>query len=156
MKKMLVLFLPISLVVLLTSCDQRVFQEYRDIPGNRWDRNKPVTFNVEITDTLQAYDVELAIRHTSYYSFANLKVNVFSTFPSGETRTRDLDLMLREKDGSFIGEGAGDLWDIEFEYLSDFTFPQKGTYVFTVQNVMPLPETPDIMQVGWIVKKSDD
>lgn len=155
MKKILPLLFVLSLTMFLISCDQRVFQEFKDIPQYRWARENAITFDVEINDTLQAYDVELAIRHTSYYAFANIKVNVYSTFPSGETRTRDLDLMLRDKDGSFLGEGAGDLWDINFEYLSDFTFPRKGHYLFTVQNIMPLPETPEIMQVGWIVKKSN-
>lgn len=140
----------------LLSCESsKVYQKFEDIPNNTWTRGNVVTFEVQIDDPAPAYDVELALRHTSYYTWANLMVNLTTVYPSGEERTRDYDFYVRNTDGSFKGEGAGDLWDINFEWLTDVTFPEKGTYVFKVQNIMPTLETQDVMQIGLIVKKSE-
>lgn len=149
------LWLPVLALLLLAGCDSsKVFQRYEDLPNNTWSRDQVITFEVPIDDPAPSYDVELAVRHTSYYTWANLMVNITTRYPSGEERTKDHDLFIRSTDGAFKGEGAGDLWDINFKVMDAVTFPEKGTYVFRVQNIMPTPETQDIMQIGLIVKKS--
>lgn len=152
MKKSLVFFLLASALI---ACDKgKVYQRYEDIDHLKWTREKVITFEVDIQDTNILYNVDLAIRHTSYYVWADIMVNLTTTYPSGEERTKDYDFFLRNTDGSFKAEGAGDLWDISFSLLSDVSFPEKGKYVFKIQNIMPQPEIDDIMQVGLIVKKA--
>lgn len=142
-------------LVFLSACDSgKIFQRFEDIDNYRWSRDKAVSFDVSVKDASASYDVFLAIRHTSYYAFANLMVNMIAVYPSGEERTKDYDFFLKETDGSFKGEGAGDLWDIEFPLMEKVSFPEAGNYTFTISNIMPMPETDDIMQVGLIVKKS--
>jgi gliding motility-associated lipoprotein GldH len=139
----------------LSACNSgKVFERYEDMSGTKWSRENVVTFEVNIEDIGTPYNVDLAIRHTSYYVWADLMVNLTSVYPSGEERTKDYDFFLRNSDGSFKAEGAGDLWDITFPLLSEVTFPEKGKYIFKVQNIMPQPETEDIMQVGLVVKKA--
>lgn len=152
MKKMFLILVPF---IVLISCDSsKVYQKFTDMPDNKWARENVVTFEVPIEDTTSAYDVEIAVRHTSYYTWANLMVNLTSVYPSGEERTKDYEIFLRSTDGSFKGEGAGDIWDLNYEAIKQVTFPEKGTYIFKVQNIMPTMETADIMQIGLIVKKS--
>ncbi|MEI6122302.1 MAG: gliding motility lipoprotein GldH [Bacteroidota bacterium] len=144
------------MLILLTSCSKRkVFQKYTDIENYKWKRENVIKFEVPIKDVATNYDVVLALRHTSYYAFANILVNVSTTYPAGDLRTKDYNVMLRNTDGKFIGAGAGDLWDITYPVLTDVTFPQAGTYTFEIQNVMPVIELPDIMQVGLIVRKAE-
>jgi gliding motility-associated lipoprotein GldH len=152
MKKICLLFLAL---LTLSACNSgKVFERYEDLAGAKWSRENIVTFEVNIEDVATPYNVDLAIRHTSYYVWADLMVNLTSVYPSGEERTKDYDFFLRNSDGSFKAEGAGDLWDITFPLLAEVTFPEKGRYVFKVQNIMPQTETDDIMQVGLIVKKA--
>jgi gliding motility-associated lipoprotein GldH len=142
-------------MILLVSCNsKKIFENYQDIENMKWSRDKVVTFEVDIEDTSTPFNVELAIRHTSYYVWANLKVNLTTIYPSGEERTRDYDFFLRNEDGSFKAEGAGDLWDISFPLLDKINFSETGKYIFKIQNIMPQPETDDIMQVGLVVKKN--
>jgi gliding motility-associated lipoprotein GldH len=141
--------------IFLVACNSnKIFENYKDIDNNKWSRDNIVTFDVDVEDTSVPYDVDLAIRHSSYYVWADIMINLTTIYPSGEERTKDHDLMLRNKDGSFKAEGAGDLWDITFPLLSGANFAEKGKYQFKVQNIMPQPVTDDIMQVGLIVKKS--
>ncbi len=153
MRKYAYLFL-IS-AVLLTSCSKRkVFEKYIDIDNYKWKRANLIKFEVPITDTTTNYDVTLNVRHTSYYAFANILLNVTTTYPAGDMRTKDYNIVLRNDDGTFKGEGAGDIWDLAYPVMTDVTFAQKGTYTFEVQNVMPAIEISDIMDVGLIVKKA--
>lgn len=152
MKKFLIFVLP---ALMLISCDSgKVYQRYEDIPNNIWAKENTVGFEVEIEDATPAYNVDLAVRHSIYYVWANLMVNLTVKYPSGEIRTKDYDFFIRNTDGSFKGEGAGDLYDITFPWLEDVTFPEKGKYMFIVQNIMPQLETEDVMQIGLIVKKA--
>jgi gliding motility-associated lipoprotein GldH len=154
MKKFLIFVLP---ALLLISCDSgKVFQRFEDIPNNVWTKENTITFEVDIQDTAPAYDVELAVRHSIYYVWANIVVHLNVQYPSGEVRTKEVEFFVRNTDGSFKGEGAGDLFDINFPWMEDVTFPEKGKYIFTVQNAMPQVETEDVMQIGLIVRKAGE
>jgi len=153
MKKTILLLAILS--TLLTACSKnKVFEKYTKIENYKWKRDNLITFDVDIKDIKTNYDVTLALRHTTYYAFANIKVDVAITFPSGEVRTKYYNIFVRNNDGSFLGDGAGDLWDVTYPVFTDITFPDAGTYKFEVQNVMPIIELPDIMDVGLIVRKA--
>ncbi len=148
-------YLLLLLLLITASCSHnKVFEKYIKIDNYTWKRDNIIKFEVPVEDTISLYDITLALRHTSYYAYANIRVNIMITYPSGDTRTKDFDIPIRNDNGSFKGDGAGDLWDITYPALQEITLPFKGTYIFEVQNVMPLIETPDIMDVGLIVRKS--
>lgn len=153
MKKVL-LSLIVIVFVLFQSCSKnKVYEKYIKIENHKWKRDNIITFDVEIKDTFSKYDIVLAIRHTTYYAFANIKVNVTMISPDKNLRTKDFNIFLRNNDGSFKGDGAGDLWDITYPVFTDISIEKPGTYVFEVQNIMPLFELPDIMDVGLVVRK---
>lgn len=154
MKKTILLLAII--VALLTSCSKnKVFEKYITLKNYKWKRDMPVTFEVDIKDATTNYDVTLALRHTTFYAFANIKVNVIITYPSGDFRANEYDIFVRNTDGKFKGSGAGDLWDITYPVFMDITLPEPGIYKFEVWNVMPIVELPDIMDVGLIVRKAE-
>jgi len=140
---------------MFTSCGHnKIFEKHIKIENYLWKRDNIIKFEVPVEDTISLYDVTIAIRHTSYYAYANIRVNMMISYPSGDTRTKDFNIFVRDTDGSFKGDGAGDLWDITYPALQGISLPFKGTYIFEVQNIMPLIETDDIMDVGLIVRKS--
>ncbi|HNW68893.1 MAG TPA: gliding motility lipoprotein GldH [Bacteroidales bacterium] len=148
-------YLAFLLLLMLSACtNNKIFEKYIKTGNNIWKRDNVIKFEVPVEDTLSMYDVNIAIRHSSYYAFANIKVNMTISYPSGDMRTKEFNIFVRNEDGSFKGDGAGDLWDVTYPALQGVSFPFKGTYVFEIQNVMPLMETPDIMDVGLIVRKS--
>jgi gliding motility-associated lipoprotein GldH len=154
MKKTILIFA--TLFALLASCSKnKIFEKYTSIENYKWKRDNLIRFDVDIKDVKTNYDVTLALRHSTYYSFANIRVNVTITFPAGDIRTKDYNILIRDTDGSFKGDGAGDLWDITYPVFTDMTLPDAGIYKFEVQNVMPLMELPDIMDVGLIVRKTE-
>jgi len=150
------IFLLAMIPVMFASCSKnKIYEQYTKLDDYKWKRDNLVTFNVNVTDVNSHYDVTLALRHTTYYAFANIKVNVTITYPGGDLRTNDFNIFVRNPDGSFEGDGAGDLWDITYPVFTDITFPDPGNYRFDVQNVMPIVELPDVMDVGLIVRKAE-
>ena len=148
-------YLILLLLLAFNSCTHnKIFEKYVKLENNRWKRDKIIKFEVPVEDTLSLYDVTIAIRHSTYYAYTNIRVSMAITYPSGDMRAKEYNISIRNTDGSFKGDGAGDLWDITYPALQGASFPFKGTYVFEVQNVMPLMETPDILDVGLIVRKS--
>jgi gliding motility-associated lipoprotein GldH len=153
--KKTVLMLAILSALLISCSKNKIFEKYIKIENHEWKRDNLIQFDVDIKDVKSNYDITLALRHTTYYAFANIKVNVTITFPGGEMRTKDYNIFVCDTDGSFKGDGAGDLWDITYPVFNDITFPDAGVYKFEVQNVMPIMELPDIMDVGLIVRKAE-
>jgi gliding motility-associated lipoprotein GldH len=145
-----------TLLFLFTACDSgQVYKEYESLKNHEWKRDHTIVFDVQIDDIKSNYDVYLSIRHTTYYPYANLLVNITSYDPSDNMRTKDFEFYLRSPDGQFKAEGAGDLWDIDFLLFEDISFPEEGVYSYHVSNYMPYVSTPDIMEVGLIVKKTE-
>lgn len=132
----------------------KIFEKYNKLDGYTWKKDNVIKFEVDIQDISVPYNIRLVIRHTSYYVYANIRVRITTTYPSGEQRHNEHNIFVRNTDGTFNGEGAGDLWDVFYNVSDKITFPVQGIYVFEIQNVMPLVATPNIMDVGLIVKKS--
>jgi gliding motility-associated lipoprotein GldH len=149
---LLIVIFSISLI----SCNKsKVFEKYSDLNNNKWAREEPVDFVVNIENADVDYDVFIAVRHTVYYMYSNLLVSTTVIYPNGEIRIKDHSLELRDQGGTFRGQGMGDIFDLEVPIMKKVRFPLSGNYKFTIQNIMSRPETNNIMQIGLIVKKSD-
>jgi len=144
------------LLFFLTSCNQgTMFSKYHKLKDYQWDKDNIIVFEVPAIDKEGEYDVILAVRHTPQYPYANLQLNMTMYSPSGEERTKDHDLYIRNNDGTFKGEGMGDLFDIEFTLLSNISFSGSGLYKFELHSLMPRYTTPAIMELGLIIKQSE-
>jgi gliding motility-associated lipoprotein GldH len=143
------------LVLVFPSCDSpAIFKQNLKIENNIWVRDQIADFDVEIKDTTMRYDVNVEVRHASHYPFANLLIELNIIYPSGEERVKAHDLLLRNSDGKFKGNGLGDIWDISIPIYKNHAFNTAGKYKFSIRNIMPVHETPGLMEIGLNIKKS--
>lgn len=141
----------------MVSCNHdKVFEKYEKMNDNKWLKNQALTFEVPIEDTSCVYDISLTVRHAEYYPYANILIAINQITPSAEDRYKIFDLRLRNADGSFIGDGSGDIWDTKIPVYKKMSFNNKGTYKFIVGNHMPYVETEGIMEIGFVVEKAKD
>jgi gliding motility-associated lipoprotein GldH len=151
------LFILIILTAFMVSCNHdKVFEKYEKMNDNKWLKSQSLTFEVPIEDTSSVYDISLTVRHADYYTYANILVTIDQVTPVGEERYKNFDLRLRKNDGSFIGDGSGDIWDTKILVYKKMSFNNKGTYKFVVENHMPYVETEGIMEIGFVVEKAKD
>jgi gliding motility-associated lipoprotein GldH len=139
---------------MLISCGKgKVFEEYKKLPDYNWNRFDNIIFEADIEDADVNYNIYIAIRHITNYPFKNLVLTSIMTTPGGEERFLDHDLRIRDDNGKPLGNGMGDIWDINIPIRNNFRFKKPGRLIIEFENRMPRPVTQGIMEVGLIIEK---
>jgi gliding motility-associated lipoprotein GldH len=158
MKKVIVTVLGIVLsVIFISSCGKKsFFSEYKSIDSEKgWARNKPVSFEVNIDDTISRYNVYVNVRQGDLYQFRNLFLFLETNYPDGRKIKDTLECILADDKNQWVGEGAGDLWDNTIPFKGNVKFPIKGKYKFTYEQAMRLDPLPMIKDVGITIDKAE-
>ena len=112
-----------------------------------------VPFEFDIIDTSAIYNVYLNIRNANIYPFSNLWIYVDRQNPKGvQTRSR-YEFVLANPDGSWKGDGLGDIFDNHMLLEERIHFPVTGTYTYTFQHCMRVDNLPAIMDIGLQIEK---
>ncbi|MBW3129378.1 gliding motility lipoprotein GldH [Hymenobacter profundi] len=151
------LLLGLVLVTLLAACNpDQVFEKNLDFDDRTWAVQEKPTFEFQIEDTTQRYDVYFNVRNTSSYGYYNLYVRHTLIGPDGKQISRLLHqmILMDPQTGEPLGSGAGDIFDHQFLALPRQQFHQPGTYKVMLEQYMRQDQLPDIMAVGVRVVKS--
>ena len=152
MKRSLVLI--VSCVLLLSCTPGKIYEKHVKMDNLAWNRFNTVTFEVPIEDAAPAYDIFIAIRHITDIPYAELDVYFFFETPGGETRSRKITIPIKDAQGRNLGEGMGNLWDVQHLAWEGFTFNEAGTCNFEVSSAMSQMDLIGVLEVGLILKKS--
>ena len=141
-------------LILSISCNQRqVYEKYKKIPEYIWNLHFEVPFDFDIKDTVAVYNIYLNVRNASIYPFSNLWIYVDKQNPKGiQTRSR-YEFILANPDGSWKGDGLGDIFDNHMLLEERIRFPMVGTYTYTFQHCMRVDNLPAIMDIGLEIEK---
>jgi gliding motility-associated lipoprotein GldH len=144
------------LLLPLAACDpNRIYETNTDLPDYAWSvQNKP-SFEFDIQDTTQVYDVYFNVRNASAYGFYNLYVKHTLTDPNGQVMSRLLHqmILMDPKTGEPLGDGTGDIFDHQFLALPKQRFSKPGKYRIVLEQYMRQDVLPGIMDVGVRVAK---
>ncbi len=146
----------VIVIVLVASCGNRtVFKEYRTLDNISWNRFDIQNFDVAVNkdDRLDFY---LFIRHHTNYPYDYLDVNVTFYMPGNEMRSGDYHFELKDEKGKWKANGMGELWDIELLIRKNLKMKEEGVCKVRIENKMTKLQTPGIMEIGLIVKKSSE
>ncbi|MFK5856427.1 MAG: gliding motility lipoprotein GldH [Bacteroidota bacterium] len=148
--------LSIIIILFLAGCNSNTtFKEYKKFDDLSWNRFDILDFEfpVQKNDELDFY---LALRHHTDFPYSYIDVNITITTPDGEIRSREYRYRLKNTSLKWKGDGMGDLWDIEFPIRRELLFNKSGICKVQIENKMHRVETPGIIEVGLIVKRSSD
>lgn len=124
-------------IIILGSCDsKRVFDEYKQVQGNAWDKDKPVQFQFSIKDTLTAKNLFINLRNNNDYAYSNLFVITEMKFPDGKKIIDTLEYDMADPSGKFLGEGFSDIKENKLFYKENIKFPIQGSYSLQIQQAM--------------------
>ncbi|MBK5212693.1 MAG: gliding motility lipoprotein GldH [Flavobacteriaceae bacterium] len=133
MNKILAFFL---FAALLVSCHSKtVFSETRAMDGY-WGAEEVVDFKLPQLDSLKKYNLFINIRNTNEYKFNNLFLIVSMNFPHGKTVTDTLEYRMANPDGSWIGQGIGDVKENKLWYKEHVQFFETGNYTIDIAQAM--------------------
>jgi gliding motility-associated lipoprotein GldH len=128
-----------------------VFKKHEKIDQSIWKPGNTEVFEFTIDEPGKDYRLLISVRHAGIYPFKDLPVKIKLAGPSGIISERKTDLKLADEKG-FIGDPAGDIWDIDILYKKGKIFPTKGKYKVEVSNRSKTP-LPGVMEIGVKVKE---
>lgn len=101
-----------------------------------------------IEDTVSLYDIDVSLRYTNNYNYRNLWLFISGKAETGEEFTDTLNCILADEYGKWLGSGWGASYQQVVPYKTNFRFPRKGKYSFSVQQGMRDDVIPGITEVG--------
>lgn len=133
MNKLLALFLT---AISLLSCESdTVFSETRAMDG-QWGADEVVDFKLPQLDSLKKYDLFVNIRNTNEYKFNNLFLIVSMNFPHGKIVTDTIEYRMANPDGSWMGQGIGNVKENKLWYKQNVPFLEEGNYTIDIAQAM--------------------
>lgn len=144
------------LTVTLMSCDsEKVFEEYIEVENATWQKENIASFEFKANDTLNPHNLYINIRNTGSYAYSNLYLFITMQGPDGSTLKDTVNCVLADKRGKWLGNGVGDLWDLQMPYIGGFKFARKGKYLVSFEQAMRVEKGLEgITDVGLRVEKS--
>jgi len=145
------LFVTVIVVTLMSisgcSDSNRVSDENTEVPGHNWKYTGKFKYAVQIDDEKVPYNIYMNLRVTADYKYANLFVLITQTGPDKKSSVKRYELKLANKDGEWLGEGSGNLYNYQLLLLANYKFTARGHYTFTIEQNMrdnPLKEVSDV------------
>lgn len=134
---------------LFTACGPHTYySDIQSIPKERWKTSQPLTFTVDIADSMAYYNMYFNVRNTTDFETQNLYVFMRTTYPDGHSDQDTLEFILCDKFGKWTGKGQGRVKDNKFLFQPKVRFPNTGTYTFTVTQAMRTDELRGISDFG--------
>ncbi|HSG68218.1 MAG TPA: hypothetical protein VK994_05880 [Bacteroidales bacterium] len=147
MKK--ITYITLLLILILPGCssDDKYRANY-DFPGNVWNRfdNPMIEFNIK--DPGIYYDMFLTLDYVSSPERQNFTITVIMTTPSGEVRSRDLELDFGQ------GKEVKGHQRLSIVLRREYAFADKGKCRFEVENRSSEVNTEGMKSIGIFMRKA--
>ena len=140
---------------LFFGCSEDVFfHKKTEIINDIWKYDDTITFELNISDTTQLYNLFFTIENTQDYTNSNLWIFVTTKSPDAYILKDTLEFFLADDMGKWYGEKSSDNYRSYSYFKKDVIFPKKGIYSFAVQQGMRHFNLIGISEFGLIVKES--
>jgi len=141
------LFRYLLIVIIIAGCtSDKVLESYFSFPGEQWKRFENPEVEFDIVGTGIFYNMWLEVDYDVALAPDVLAVKIMYT-PSGEVRSRDLDLGFKDVDEN---SSSGRLRVI---LRKDFAFAEKGLCLFEFENRSQNVVTPGMKRLGIVLEK---
>lgn len=145
-------FLLITALILLVSCDNRVFDKYNNTPIRGWEKNDTLRFSVPKMRQNGAYKVDLSLRINKQYPFMALSLIVEQrVFPGKELKIDTINCKLIDKNGKPLGNGIS-TFNYDFE-VDNYHLNKGDSLYITVRHDMKREILPGISDVGIQIRR---
>lgn len=125
-----------------------------EFPDNKWITGDVKTIRIPSEDTIQAYQLDVIVKHSDEYAFQNLYIRILTTYPSGKEISSVTSLELADTNGSWSGDCSSSSCIIELPLQQRFTFPEKGEYKWSIEPYMRMDTIEGIKSLTVLCRKA--
>jgi len=146
----------VSLALCCAGCSDPggVTDQNTAVPGHNWTYAGKFSYTVKIDDEKIPYNLYMNLRVTADYKYSNLFVLITETGPNKKPKITRYELKLAGKDGEWLGSGSGNLYSYQVPFRTNYKFPAKGVYHFTIEQNMRDNPLHEVSDVGLRVEKA--
>ncbi len=132
-----VFFFSPLLLFLVAACDEEsIYTSSLEIPNGKWDHENLLTYEVEVEDTSERFDLVLDVLHSTAYEYQNLYVNINTTYPDGNSRQQRLSVDMAAPTGQWYGNCNRSQCKLRVVLQENAFFNQHGRHQFQVEQYM--------------------
>lgn len=151
------IFLAFLFLILISACDkEKFFDQSVSIPDDTWPADQKVVFKVDIDDTLSPYRFFINVRNSTTYKYSNIYFFLTTEFPGGGISRDTIECTLADKSGKWLGKGTGKYRDNRIYIRENIMFPEKGTYMISLQQAMREEKLKGISEAGIRLEKQEN
>jgi len=120
---------------LLVACNSEspIVENEFMLDNDQWNYDEEFLTLVPIEDTLSNYRLDLALKHSSDFAYANLYIEIGTSFPDGKSLSDNFSLQLADKFGKWEGNCNNEYCTKSFTLRDEFRFKDRGSYKFNIQ-----------------------
>ncbi|MGI6291273.1 MAG: hypothetical protein ACOXZH_02435 [Bacteroidales bacterium] len=154
MKKHIILFLVITLSFI--ACDNKkvIYEQTIYFADAQWNRFSILEFTPEIKNIKKDYDFIVSVQFKEGYQHNTLPINTVLIYPNGQKNINRHVFLIQNEHG-YLGNVKDDSRYIEAVIFSKKHFDEKGTYIFTVQQLTQYYDLGNIKAIGCKVIRSN-
>jgi gliding motility-associated lipoprotein GldH len=152
MKRTLV-YISLLLVFIAGCARDEGYQVYHTFPDKTWHRFNTLQFEIPVNKSHRPVNVVFFARHDREYPFDSLAFNMIMKMPSGEERTRECRIKIKDRSGKFIGTFSGDSCEMTFILKKELNIPEDGILTVELENLVPRMRTTGLYGVGIRLEK---
>lgn len=116
------------------SSSDLIFEEKKDFQDHAWMRFEVDTFNVDIKNIDDCYNIFLQCKVSKDISVDMIPIIVKMKTEMGESRSFLYDIPIN-KDGNIQGDKVGEIYEIDVKIRSHLFFNEATKYLITIQQV---------------------
>lgn len=121
-------------VFTIISCGT-VYDKTAEIENGRWSDNNTISFEFEIKDTTQLYDIFLEVNHNTNYPYQNIYCLVETFELENAIRKDQCSLELADSKGNWLGECNNQTCDRKIPFIINTQFNSVGIHkIILTQN----------------------
>jgi len=149
------LLFSVVIILFVVSCDNnRVYDEYVNIPNSVWGKENAVKFEFALDDTLSSNHIFIKVRNNINYPYSNLYLFTKVNFPDGKVLIDTLEYEMTNAEGVWLGSGLSGLKSNLLYYKKNVVFYEKGNYSLSIQHGMRTDNLDGIQDIGVRIERN--
>jgi gliding motility-associated lipoprotein GldH len=147
----------LSILLIFASCSTvEVYDQWKNLDDNTWDKKKNIQIPLQISDTDHYYNLGINLRITNDYKYTNLWVKLNTTDPAGKKSSELLNLALADHRGYWSGHNLGHIISFRLLAQKNKVFNKPGEYKFEFQQYMRDTLLKEVVSIGIKLDKQQE
>ncbi len=117
---------------------------------------EPLKWKWDVQKNDRPYQLTMDLQCGVHYPYENLPISWIEIQPDGDSITHELEIIVRNPDGSFNGDKALDYLNFDVVLADKMTFDTFGEYQFVLQQKTGLDSAPFMVNLEITAEELDN